>query len=212
MLVRVDVVVRKVNHEQELEQTALREIQRIARIEAEASADDDRGARQLDGGHAPERVDVGAAVLRVIGELIDLAVAGRLFVEEHRVSAGEAADDVAPGRAPAVASLAQGQVPQTITFEDLSPPRRAVVSQDRAVRRVHHPHDRHMRPGSPIRKLAPPDEVARRVGVEDCGEAGCPIGEQEAIVRRVAEASRHDVRPAVASRTNASEIRMLTQQ
>src|SRR5262249_44029112 len=132
VLVGVDAVVRKVDHEQELQPTAFREIQGKARIEAEASADDDRGTRQLDGGHVPERVDVGAAVLRVVRELIDLAVAGRLFVEEHRVSAGEAADDMTPGRAPAIACLPQGQVPQPMTLEDLSPPSRAVVSQDRA--------------------------------------------------------------------------------
>src|SRR5262249_4605218 len=50
-LVRVDAV----DDEQELEQTVLREIQRVACVEAEASVDDDRSAGgQLDGGHAPE--------------------------------------------------------------------------------------------------------------------------------------------------------------
>ena len=55
---------------------------------------------------APSELTSDPSVRRVVVELIDLAMTGRLFVEKHRVAAREAADDVTPGLPPPVARVA----------------------------------------------------------------------------------------------------------
>ena len=63
-----------------------------------------------------------------------------------------------------------------------------------------------------IRILAQLDEIARGADVEDRREARAAVHEQQAAVRRVAEAASDDVRPTVAPRTYAAQVLVLAQQ
>lgn len=81
------------------------------------------------------------------------------------------------------------QTAVTIARENLSAAGLLVVAQNGAEIRAHDTHNGHVGPGSPIRELAQRDQVARRVNVEDRGEAGSGIDEKEAAVLRTAEAS-----------------------
>ena len=99
-----------------------------------------------------------------------------------------------------------------LSHSRISPrPDRLVVAQNGAEIRAHYSHDCHAGPGSPIRKLTQLDQVPRGVNIEDRRELRVLIDKKEAAVLRTAEASSDNLGPAVAARTDAAQVLMLSE-
>lgn len=104
---------------------------------------------------------------------------------------------MAPRLAPAIVRLTPLEARIAVALEDFSAAGRLVVTQNGTEIRARYTHDGHVGPSSPIREVSQLDPVARRVDVEDRGEAGVRTDEKEAAVLRTAEASGDDLRRAI---------------